>query len=407
MEDKIIKKKKKKKKKKRKKKGRRIGLMLLIILGGITVSYLVSKFDLMRYIKMVREMAKAQVETKEEAIEKEWPLVKVFHVVRTDFSDMLPIIGTVKGFEELELRFEVNGIIENINFKTGDLVAKHDVVSNLVQDEAKYKVEFQKANYETSQSTFLGVAKKLTNSEKMFNAGAIVVSKLDEAVLEAENAALKMKSARFEYLSALNEAKKTELRSPVDGVLAVQHMDVGEFVTSNEKALTVMDITRVYVEVGVVEKDVDKIAIGLTAQVSVDTYPGVAFEGILTGLSPVIEGKSRTMTAKIEVDNDQLLLLPGMFARTNISVYESKDTLMVPALVLNKTKDGYSVNVVSSDDTIETRVVEVIYFTVDREYVEISAGLEVDEFVIVESQQDIKEGDQVQVIEVQESIFAK
>lgn len=399
---------KKIKKNKKPKRGRRVGLMLSIILTGIIFSYSFSKFDFMRYVDKLKGMLKEQKEVPEEKVEKELPLVKVFHVIRSDFRDNLPIIGTVKGYKELDLRFETAGVIEKINYATGDLVTKENIVANLFQKEAKYKIEYQKANYEVAQSSFLSASKKLANSQKMFNAGAIVSSKLDEAILEAENAALKMKAAHFEYLSSENELTKTEIVAAVDGVVAIRHMEEGEYVTSSEKVVTVMEISRVYVEVGVVEKDVDKVAIGLTAHVVVDTYPGVAFEGTVMSMSPLIEGKSRTMTAKIEINNDQLLLLPGMYARTDISVYETQDTIMLPATALNKGQEGgYTVNVVTIDDKVEIRKIEPVYFSIDREYVEIAGGVDSDEFVIIEFQQEIKEGDSVQVIEVRESIFTK
>ncbi len=388
-------------KKKRKKRGSKIGKMLIIMTIGLIAAFFILRLEKTQQIfDLIKQWKKAK-EAVPEVVEEELALVKVFHIIKTDFKDNLPVIGTVRGIKELDYRFANNGTINKLNFDEGELVGQDEILAELIQDEVKIKIEYQKANFEAAQSTFWGASKKLANAEKMYQLGAILISKLDESILEADNAAAKMKAAEYELESAKKEIDKTVIKSNIAGVIGVVHNREGEYVTTNDKVITLIDISTVYVDVGITEKDIDKIAIGLTGAVIVDAYPDKAFSGEIVNILPVVEGKSRTVTAKLQVDNSENLLLPGMFARTDIAIFEDKDTIMIPSVALHRQKEGYSVNVVDENNVVAARAIDVGYITID--YVQVVGGLEVDEFIVVETQEDLKDGDKVQIIEVQES----
>jgi RND family efflux transporter MFP subunit len=384
-------------KRKFKKKGSKTGKMILWLFLGLVIMFIASRFNVSIFDIFKK---KTVVEEQQEEV-KELPLVKVFHIVKTDFKDFLPVVGTVKGFKEIDMKFPNAGKIKSINFMEGDLIGEGEVLAELDQKEAELKIDYQKANFEGAKSAFIAASKKLANAQKMFNIGAIYVSKLDEAIMEADEAIYKMNAAKVELDSAVHEIEKNKLTSIISGVIGILNMEAGEFATNSDKVLILIDIAQVYVELGIIEKDIDKVAIGLSAEVLVDAYPDMIFEGEIENILPIIEGKSRTLTVKVLIDNDQNLLLPGMFARGNIAVFEDKDTIMIPTKALNKTKDGYSVNVIDPENNVETRVIEIGYITTD--YVQVLSGLEPDEFVVIEVHEELKDGDKVQIVEVQES----
>ena len=346
--------------------------------------------------------------TPEEQAIEELVTVRAYRVVRGDFIDVLPGMGTIKGDREVELRFESNGIVDSINFFEGDLVRRGDIIATLAPKDALLKLEYSKTKLKTQQFSEEAAKKKLEIHQKLYNDGIIIKPKLEEVQIEYEGAKSQSQSAQKEVEFALSELDKTYRYSPINGVMGTRDVEVGEFVTSNIKVASLYDTSTVIAEMGVIEKDINRVALGQKAKVTVDTYPGVEFEGQIENIAPIVEGKSRTLTVKIRIKNDNPrgTLLPGMFARVWISVYEKKNTVRLPSACLydlDNNGEFDSVYVVSSENIAKATPVKIGYVSTD--YIEIIDGLREGEQVVSESMAELKDNVKVDVIEVQEPMF--
>lgn len=374
-------------------------LMLLIIITGVVILYVYSTFT-----KKPKPPHLEQAQLKEEAQREEQVIpVRAFKVTKSDFVDTFPSMGTVKGVSEVNLKFESTGIIEAINFKVGDMIRRGDVIAALSQKEAQLNIEYNKSKLKTAQAEMQAGKKKLEVYQKLYEAGSIIKAKLDEVSQEYEVAKSKVETAKLEVEHSENELDKTSLFAPIDGVLTSKDAETGELVNPNAKVATLTDISAVYVEIGITEKDIEKIKLGQSAKVNVDTYPDKDFFGAVDKVFPQIEGRSRTMTVKIRLDNKDMLIKPGMFARASISVYEKKGALLLPAGALRKKEDAYYVFVVKKEegkkDTAGQRSIKPGYRTI--EYAVIEEGLNDGELVITESQGELKDNSLCEVLEVQ------
>ncbi len=329
--------------------------------------------------------------------------VRCYRITLTDFKDDLPVMGTVKGALEIELKFEVNGVVETINYREGDVIYKRDLIAVLNRKDAELKVEYSKSKLESTKMQALATKKKLEIHQNLYKIGGIIKTKLEEVELEAKSAELQVVSAEVELKSAESELEKTDLYAPRDGVLGSRDVEEGEFVTPHDKIATLYDTMKVFVELGIVEKDIDKIALGQDTKVTVDAYSDLDFEGVVDNVFPVIEGKSRTLTVRVGIENPDALLLPGMFARAMITVAEFENAVVVPSLSLDKDDDGYKIFTVDNNNTIHAKPVEVAYVTTD--YTVIESGLYEGELVVTDTPQELRDGMPVEVIEVQESVF--
>lgn len=357
---------------------------------------------------------------KEEAAPPQEPImVKVYKVQKKDFEDTLPLLGTVKGAKEINLRFEVNGILDSFNFKEGERVEGGEIMATLNQKDALLKMKYNQIELEKHQ--------------KLYDIGAIVKSKLDQVKLELD--------------SAKRELDKTYLYAPISGVLGAKDAEVGEFVTSNDRVATLIDDKDVIVEVGVVEKDIGKIKVGQSSKVSVDTYPDTEFSGVVDNVSPVVEGKSRTQTAKVKVKNNKSKLVPGMFARVSCAVYKVAGGIVIPNSALDKTDEGYVTYVVKKveappkkelpaaekaakkkpamgkaakknekeappeetqevkeeEGVVQARPVKADYRSSD--FYVVKEGVSEGDIIVVETQEKLKDGAKVIITETQEAIF--
>jgi len=231
---------------------------------------------------------------------------------------------------------------------------------------------------------------------------------MEEVRIEFESVKTQVASAKKEVEFALSELDKTYLYSPTDSVMGTRDVEVGEFVNSNIKVTSLYDVGTVMVEMGIIEKDISRVALGQKVKVNVDAYPGVDFEGKINNVAPIIEGKSRTLTVKVRIKNDNPkgTLLPGMFARIWISVYEKKNTIKVPSsCVYDINNDGVldSVYIVTGDNIAKIRPVKIGYVSTD--YTEITDGLREGEQSVSEAMAELKDNVKVDVIEVQEAAF--
>ncbi len=361
--------------------------------------------SLKQAVSRISEKGGAKKAGQEEQKEAEAVPVRCYKVARMDFKDDLPSMGTVKGGMEIPLKFEVNGVIDAINFREGDLINQGDTIASLNKKDAQLKIDYAKSKMESAKTQALAAKKKYEIHKNLFDIGGIIKAKLEEVELEAKSAEEQAKSAEVELKSAEAEFKKTDLRAPREGVLGTREAEAGEFVTPNNKIATLYDVKEVFVELGIVEKDVDKVTIGQNLVVTVDAHSGTSFKGKIDYVYPVIEGKSRTLTAKVRLQNPDVQLLPGMFARAMITVAEFKNAIVIPSLCLNKKDEGYYVSVIHEQNKAHIKPVKVEYITTD--YSVISEGLNEGELVVTETPQELKEEMPVQVIEVQENTPAK
>ncbi len=350
-----------------------------------------------------KDVSEVPAPTSDSGPEKEAIPVRCFRVSYTDFKDELPVLGTVKGALEIELKFEINGVIESINFREGDVLYKGDLIASLDKKDAELKVEYAKSKLESIRVQALAAKKKLQIFKDLYDIGGLIKAKLEEVELEARSAELQVVSAEVELKSAEGEYRKTDLYAPREGVLGSRDREVGEFITPHDKIGILYDTREVFVELGIVEKDIDKITLGQNVKATVDAYPGEGFTGTVDYVFPVIEGKSRTLTVKVRIQNPDALLLPGMFARAMITVAEFSNAIVVPSLSLNMSDEGYEIFTVEEGNTVSSRPVEVAYVTTD--YTVIATGLYEGELVVTDTPQELKDGMPVDIIEVQESII--
>ena len=318
-------------------------------------------------IKELQKKAEKETQLKEEEVP-----VNVFRVARGTFQDTLSAMGTVKGGSEIELRFQVAGVIESFNFREGDKVRKGELIARLDQSDALLKLK--QAQIE------------LEEYEKLYSIGAIVKSKLEQARLAAK--------------LAYSEFEKTYLRAAKDGIIGDKNVEVGEFITPNVKVATLVNLENVVVELGIIEKEIDRVFLGQKVTVNVDTYPGIDFAGMISNIAPLITGKSKTLTVKANLDNPGGLLLPGMFARVKISLFEKENALLVPSDSLDKSTGEFRVFVVGQDNIAYAQIVDVAYLASD--YAQIAGGLDEGELVVVEKPENLADGKRIRIIEVKE-----
>ncbi len=345
----------------------------------------------------LKKAVENQKETKETLI-----AVKGFKIGRFNFEDSLNALGTIKGAIEFKLSFEVPGVLSSINYREGERYEEGALLMSLRQDDILLRLKRSQAALKKSETDAHIAQDKVDEHEKLFSMGAIPQTTLGKVKLECDSAKYEAEAARLEMKSQEALLEKSNLYAPSAGMIGELYVEEGESITQNTLLGTHIMTEYVYAEFGVVERDVNKIALGQKTKVFVDAYPDKSFEGVIENISPVVAGTSRTATAKVRIENPERLLLPGMFTRVRVLLYSKKNTLVVPTDALQGSEGEQSVWVVNAEkQTVEKRPVTIGYRRPD--YCQVDAGISEGEVIAITSLEKLEDGVKIRLLETQEA----
>lgn len=354
------------------------GLIFLLIIIIISLKVFISKL-------------------KQKEIEKPTIKVKVSKIKQEDLSQKYPVMGTIKGAIENELRFEIEGTLLKYNYREGARVTKGSIIAFLDTKDAMTKLSYAKSRFGSEKSAYFSAQERLKVYEDLYKLKAISESKLKEMQFEVESIREKMQTAQAELELAQSNLLKTNLIAPSDGILAKIIIHPGEFITPNDIVAKFVNAGDANFEVEIPEKDVLQMKTGLEVTVLCDSYPDKEFIGTVNEIAPMVEERTRTVKVKVRLPNKEGLLHTGMFARgevlisgaTNvISVFSDsvvslgEETKLLPILKPIPQKQNQGV--------VELRQIKVGQ-TIGKSVV-VTDGVEIGEFYITETSGELSDG---------------
>ena len=174
----------------------------------------------------------------------------------------------------------------------------------------------------------------------------------------------------------------TSLKAPFSGVVIKAQASPGDVVDAGRDLFTVADLSSVWVQAEVYEKDLGRIRTGQEALITVDTYPNETFAGRVAYISDVLDRQTRTAPVRCEVANRDMRLKTDMFAKVELPTKLSKQAIAVPSSALQQVEGKNVVFIRRSTTQFEKREVEK-GVTVDGQ-TEILGGLKVGDPVVTQ-----------------------
>ena len=142
-----------------------------------------------------------------------------------------------------------------------------------------------------------------------------------EAELRRTEASLRSAEAQLRALGAGHgSGGQFGLSAPFAGVVVARDASLGEMASPEDTLFTVADLSRVWIELNVFERDLTRVRVGQPVAVSVTAYPGRTFPGRIVYIGAVLDPERRTVPARVEIPNADGALKPGMFATASIQV---------------------------------------------------------------------------------------
>ncbi|RYX90925.1 MAG: efflux RND transporter periplasmic adaptor subunit, partial [Bradyrhizobiaceae bacterium] len=175
------------------------------------------------------------------------------------------------------------------------------------------------------------------------------------------------------------------------------------YLTAGTQIVSLTDLSAVYVNFTVTEKDSGKLAVGQVVRIKVDAYPGRNFEGKLTTIEPQISADTRNIRVQATIQNPDGILKPGMFATTTIVLPDKPAVVTVPETAVDYTLYGDSVYVIqekkTDDGKTELQAVRTFVRTGDRidGRAVITQGVKAGDRVVAVGQLKLQSGALVQI----------
>ncbi len=177
-----------------------------------------------------------------------------------------------------------------------------------------------------------------------------------------------------------NSEDLIEIKSPSQGTVLAEFVKPGEHVDQTTSIYTIADMSKLWVNFDIYEKDIGSISLGQKILVYPVAYPNKTFEGEIVFISPRVDESSYTVKIKALVENKDQLLKLGMFVRGDVIHQDEERYMMVPSEALQTIEGKKVVFIKTNEDTFEVREVQVKSMSKDQ--ASIREGIQENEMVV-------------------------
>lgn len=347
-----------------------------------------------------------------QTVEMPAPDVTVAHPVKQEVTKYLEYTGSTSALESVDLRARVKGFLESVNFVPSSRVTKGEVLFVIDPKPYKAREEEAQASLDARKAALDLAQVEQEKAKQLESKEAISQIKYLEATAKRDVAKADVAKAQADLDAAKLNLEYTQVKTPIDGRVGRNLVDVGNLVGAGENTLltTVVNDSSVYVYFNVSELDLLPLVRKYRVDVespsergdTVPVYVGLAdekgypHEGTLDFTDTKVDSSTGTMRVRAIVKNHSGVLLPGLFVRVRVPIDKSP-ALLVPDVAIMADQGGRYVMVVDDKDVAEQRRITVGQ-QVDRMRV-VEEGLKESDRVIVNGIQRARPGAKVNIVQ--------
>jgi RND family efflux transporter MFP subunit len=324
------------------------------------------------------------------------PKVDVAAPMQRAVTRYVEATGNTAPIKNVDLVARVQGFLQSIDYTDGSFVKQGTQLFTIEPETYKLKLEQAQAAEVGAQATLKQAEADFKRQVDLVQRQAVSQATLDTSTSTRDNAQASLQQAQVNTRLAQVNYGYTNVTAPFDGIVSAHMVSVGELVgvSSPTQLASIVAMDPIYVNFTVNEQDVLRIRAeagrrGLTAadmkqipiQVGLQTEAGYPHEGKLDYVAPTINQSTGTLAVRGLVPNDKRVLLPGYFVRVRVPFTQEKDALLVPDTALGSDQGGRYLLVVSGDNIVEQRKVQI--GPVDNGLRVIESGLKPDDRVVI------------------------
>lgn len=318
----------------------------------------------------------------------------------SQLTEYLQVTGTVQPVDSkvANIRPLARGRIQEVVVRVGDRVAGGQPLAsfdNIEAGELASRYASARAELERLKVQWAAISRVVDRNWRLTQIGAIPAKDYEASQAEQEALAESIKAHESELAGIAARLRRfgldetsahpttlTWIRAPFAGVVTKVQASPGEVVTPELVLFSIVDLSRVWVQAEVYEKDLGRIRLDQSAFITVDAYPGERFPGRVTYMSDFLDPQTRTARVRCEVPNGDLRLKLDMFVLVKLPTKFSRQGIAIPSGAIQELEGKNVVFVRKGPTKFEIRRVQP--GTVIDARTEIRSGLREGEAIVVQ-----------------------
>ena len=253
--------------------------------------------------------------------------------------------GLVRPIDRIELKSKASGEVIQLPIEVGDRVEKGALIAKLDQVEERAALAQAGADLDIARAELDLAEKNFARRQQLFSSNVISKEVQDQTTLDLAVARSKLVQAETALERARERLEDTVITAPVGGVILQKYVESGQIIASGVSNVgggtpiaDIADMSNVYIEAGVDEIDIGKIAVGQKAAIRAEAYPEHRYEGEVVRIAPEarVEQNVTLFDVVIEVANTDVNLKSGMNTTVEIVIVDEPDVLTIPVTALRR-----------------------------------------------------------------------
>ena len=306
--------------------------------------------------------------------------ISVYVVKKQDLVNTIQSVGNLMAEEEVELRSETQGRVVKINFREGEEVKKGQLLVKI--NDADLQAQLTKAVD----------AKKLKEQTELRNRQLLAKGGISQETYDMSSTDLSGAVADINLLKEM--IRRTEVVAPFDGLIGLRSISEGGYLTNANIIARLQDMKRIKIEFSIPEKYIAMIKEGNEIVFTVEGRNN-DFHAKIYAIEPKIDPVSRNIVVRAICDNSGRKLLPGGFAKVNVTLQNNPDALLIPTQSVVPILKGQKIFLVKGDSVVE-QIIEIGSRTDVN--VEVTRGVKEGDSIVVNGVIQMKEGIKVKVV---------
>jgi RND family efflux transporter MFP subunit len=326
------------------------------------------------------------------------PTVDVSSPIEAVISQWDEYTGRFAAVDEVEIRARVSGYLQKVNFKDGQAVKKGDVL--FIIDQRPFDIALRSA-----QSRYALAKKELDRGNDLRKQNSVSQEEVDRRLNEFEMATAALENAQLDM-------EFTEVKSPIDGVVSRDLINVGNLVngtaTNASLLTTVVSVNPIhfyfnageasllkYLRLSQLNKRESSRTAPNPVKIKLQDESDFVHEGVMDFVDNRIDNSTGTITGRAILDNKDGFILPGFFGRIRLLASSDTNTILVPDAAIGTDQSQKFVYVVGAENTVERKFVKL--GKLHNQHLRIiESGLQADDKIIVKGLMRIRPGVSIQ-----------
>jgi RND family efflux transporter MFP subunit len=367
--------------------GTLIAVIALLIVAAVVIAGVVPR---------LRAKAALRTETNENAI----PTVSVMPPKLGALQNEIILPGNMQAFNDSPIYARTNGYLKKWYVDIGARVKAGQLLADIETPEVDQQLDQARADLNTAQANYQLSQITAERYQGLLQTDSVSKQDVDNATSDfaAKKAMVASAQSNMKRLEELQAFEK--IYAPFDGVITARNTDIGHLINSGAGApatelfhIAAVQTLRVYVNVPQQYSPAAKP--GLTADLTLQEFPGRRFKGTLVRTADSIDLASRTLLVEVDVDNRTGELLPGAYTQVHLKVPSGSPAFILPVSALIFRSDGLQVGTVQNGNKAA-----LVNITLGRDMgseVEVVSGLNATDSIILNPPDSLVSGETVRI----------